>query len=101
MLGRQNSKIFFAKNLHENRFLFPKKRNGFVLDRKHGRRHVTCKPAIALLTKMCLALTLRLNKWNSFQYKSKGVGVGGGGVGVYQGCAAFCACGGSEFVSRV
>ena len=76
MLDRQNSKIFFAKNLHENRFLFPKKRNGFVLDRKHGRRHVTCKPAIALLTKMCLALTLRLNKWNSFQYKSKGVGGG-------------------------
>ena len=41
---------------------------------KNGRRDVTCKPAIAVLTKICLPLTLRHNKWNSFQYKPKGGG---------------------------
>ena len=59
--------------------MFPKKRNGFVLDRQHGRRDVTCKPAIAVLTKICLALTLRHNKCNSFQYKPK---EGGGGENI-------------------
>ena len=37
---------FFSKNLHENRIQFPEERNPFVLDRQHGRRDVTCKPAI-------------------------------------------------------
>ena len=37
---------FFSKNLHENRVYFPEERNAFVLDYQHGRRDVTCKPAI-------------------------------------------------------
>ena len=39
---------FFRNNLHENRVKFTKKRNAFVLDHQHGRRDVTCKPAIAV-----------------------------------------------------
>ena len=35
-----------SKNLHENRVSFPEERNAFVLDHQHGRRDVTCKPAI-------------------------------------------------------
>ena len=35
-----------SKNLHENRVSFPEERNTFVLDHQHGRRDVTCKPAI-------------------------------------------------------
>ena len=34
------------KNLHENRVQFPEESNAFVLDHQHGRRDVTCKPAI-------------------------------------------------------
>ena len=35
-----------SNNLHENRVQFPEERNAFVLDHQHGRRDVTCKPAI-------------------------------------------------------
>ena len=39
---------FFPKNLHENRVQFPEERNAFVLDHQHGRRDVTCKPAMGV-----------------------------------------------------
>ena len=41
-----NTKEFFLLNLHQNRVHFPAERNAFVLDHRHGRRDVTCKPAI-------------------------------------------------------
>ena len=42
-----NTKEIFLLNLHQNRVHFPGERNAFVLDHQHGRRDVTCKPAIA------------------------------------------------------
>ena len=45
MLG-VNTIDFFLNNVHENRVLFPDKRNTFVLDHQHGHRDITCKPAI-------------------------------------------------------
>ena len=42
-----NTKETFLPNLHQNRVHFPAERNAFVLDHLHGRRDVTCKPAIA------------------------------------------------------
>ena len=44
-----NTKEIFLLNLHQNRVHFPAERNAFFLDHQHGRRDVTCKPAIALL----------------------------------------------------
>ena len=41
-----NTKESFLLNLHQNRVHFPAERNAFVLDHQHGRRDVTCKPAI-------------------------------------------------------
>ena len=41
-----NTKEIFLLNLHQNRVYFPAERNAFVLDHQHGRRDVTCKPAI-------------------------------------------------------
>ena len=41
-----NTKEIFVLNLHQNRVHFPAERNAFVLDHQHGRRDVTCKPAI-------------------------------------------------------
>ena len=41
-----NTKEIFLLNLHQNRAHFPAERNAFVLDHQHGRRDVTCKPAI-------------------------------------------------------
>ena len=41
-----NTKEIFWQNLHQNRDHFPAERNAFVLDPQHGRRDVTCKPAI-------------------------------------------------------
>ena len=41
-----NTKEFFWQNLHQNRAHFPAERNAFVFDPQHGRRDVTCKPAI-------------------------------------------------------
>ena len=41
-----NTKEIFPLNLHQNRVHFPAERNAFVLDHQHGRRDVTCKPAI-------------------------------------------------------
>ena len=41
-----NTKEIFLLNLHQNRVHFPAERNAFVLDHQHGRRDVTCKPAI-------------------------------------------------------
>ena len=41
-----NTKEIFLLNLHQNRVHFPAVRNAFVLDHQHGRRDVTCKPAI-------------------------------------------------------
>ena len=41
-----NTKEIFLLNLHQNRLHFPAERNAFVLDHQHGRRDVTCKPAI-------------------------------------------------------
>ena len=40
------TKESFLLNLHQNRVHFPAERNAFVLDHQHGRRDVTCKPAI-------------------------------------------------------
>ena len=40
------TKEIFLLNLHQNRVHFPVERNAFVLDHQHGRRDVTCKPAI-------------------------------------------------------
>ena len=40
------TKEIFLLNLHQNRVHFPAERNAFVLDHQHGRRDVTCKPAI-------------------------------------------------------
>ena len=40
------TKEIFLLNLHQNRVHFPADRNAFVLDHQHGRRDVTCKPAI-------------------------------------------------------
>ena len=44
------TKEIFLLNLHQNRVHFPAERNAFVLaiDHQHGRRDVTCKPAIDL-----------------------------------------------------
>ena len=44
-----NTKEIFLLNLHQNRVHFPAERNAFVLDHQHGRRDVTCKPAIVKL----------------------------------------------------
>ena len=41
-----NTKESLLLNLHQNRVHFPAERNAFVLDHQHGRRDVTCKPAI-------------------------------------------------------
>ena len=43
-----NTKEIFLQNLHQNRVHFPAERNAFVLDHQHGRRDVTCKPAMEL-----------------------------------------------------
>ena len=43
-----NTKEIFLLNLHQNRVHFPAERNAFVLDHQHGRRDVTCKPAIKI-----------------------------------------------------
>ena len=40
------TKEIFLLNLHQNRVHFPAERHAFVLDHQHGRRDVTCKPAI-------------------------------------------------------
>ena len=45
-----NKKEFFGQNVHQNRVYFPAERNAFVLDAQHGRRDVTCKPAIAFIS---------------------------------------------------
>ena len=41
-----NTKETFLQNLRQNRVHLPAERNAFVLDSQHGRRDVTCKPAI-------------------------------------------------------
>ena len=43
------TKEIYLLNLHQNRVHFPAERNAFVLDHQHGRRDVTCKPAIETL----------------------------------------------------
>ena len=43
-----NTKETFLLNLHQNRVHFPTERNGVVLDPQHGRRDVTCKPAVVV-----------------------------------------------------
>ena len=45
-----NTKEIFLLNLHQNRVHFPAERNAFVLDHQHGRRDVTCKPAISMIS---------------------------------------------------
>ena len=51
-----NAKEIFLLNLHQNRVHFPVERNAFVLDHQHGRRDVTCKPAIKQLTIISISL---------------------------------------------
>ena len=46
MLVVNTIEFFFSKNLHENGVKFPEERNAFVLGHQHGRRDVTCNPAI-------------------------------------------------------
>ena len=41
-----NTKEIFWQILHQNGLHFPAERNAFVFDPQHGRRDVTCKPAI-------------------------------------------------------
>ena len=41
-----NTKETFLLSLRQNRVHFPAERNALVLDPQHGRRDVTCKPAI-------------------------------------------------------
>ena len=41
-----NTKETFLLNLHQNRVHFPLEGNAFILDPQHGRRDITCKPAI-------------------------------------------------------
>ena len=56
-----NTKEIFLLNLHQNIVHFPAERNAFVLDHQHGRRDVTCKPAIELITgnKNCVKYHLK------------------------------------------
>ena len=42
------TKEIFLLNLHQNKVHFPAERNAFVLDHQHGRRDVTCKPAMVI-----------------------------------------------------
>ena len=42
-----NTKEIFLLNLHQNKAHFPAERNAFVLDHQHGRRDVSCKPAMS------------------------------------------------------
>ena len=67
-----SKKEFFTKNLHESRVKFQEETNAFVLDHHHGRRDVTCKPAIALVYfvsrflingRFYLNSTLNTRKW--------------------------------------
>ena len=44
-----NTEEIFWQNLHQNRVHFPLERNAFVFDPQHGRRDVTCKPAIVFI----------------------------------------------------
>ena len=53
MLG-VNTIEFFSINLHENRVQFPEERKAFVLERQHGCRDITCKPAIMIGLKLCV-----------------------------------------------
>ena len=55
------TKEIFLLNLHQNRVHFPAERNAFVLDHQHGRRDVTCKPAISCLTAGLTTVTLSQN----------------------------------------
>ena len=43
-----NTKEIFVLNLHQNRVHFRAERSSFVLYHQHGRRDVTCKPAILI-----------------------------------------------------
>ena len=43
-----NTKEIFWQNLHQIRVHFPAERIAFVFDPQHGRRDVTCKPAIVV-----------------------------------------------------
>ena len=54
------TKEIFLLNLHQNRVHFPAERNAFVLDHQHGRRDVTCKPAILWLSHGLVALAYML-----------------------------------------
>ena len=56
-----NTKETFLLNLHQNRVHFPAERNAFVLHHQHGRRDVTCKPAIANVQIFKLWLTAAKN----------------------------------------
>ena len=54
------TKEIFLLNLHQNRVHFPAERHAFVLDHQHGRRDVTCKPAIRFRW-LCIANFIYIN----------------------------------------
>ena len=54
-----NTKETFLLNLHQNRVHFPAERNAFVFEPQHGRRDVTCKPAIEVV--LLILITPRIN----------------------------------------
>ena len=71
--------IFISNNLLESRNQFPEERNAFVFDHQHGRREVTCKPAIrgtnSYSSYYCPA-------WQVSKGEEKGFRVGAG-IGIY------------------
>ena len=70
---------FFSKNLHEIWVKFPEERNVFVLDTKHtndqhGRRNITCKPAIIMsVSERCLSYCESTKRKNERQRPTLGV----------------------------
>ena len=64
-----NTKEIFLLNLHQNRVHFPAERNAFVLDHQHGRRDVTCKPAIHLSIYLSIFFFDALPSVNGWRWK--------------------------------
>ena len=64
-----NTKEIFLLNLHQNRVHFPAERNAFVLGHQHGRRDVTCKPAIlSTFSKLFRAPTIAFTLVNKSRF---------------------------------
>ena len=59
-VGGQYNRIFSRRIYMKTEFRVPEERNAFVLDHQHGRRDVTCKPAIPHLVKKIKGFPLRV-----------------------------------------